>query len=470
MNLYLKVNYLLNNLNTILGILLLLLLLGGILIFYPSGEILLIGLALAGLATLILLIRRPELSLAILFNGVFIYLYLVFRIGYKTSRLMTGGFYALLAFSYIIGGIMQKAKSRHKFFFGSIDLLFTCFFILIYLNYLIFNKGNESAYLKISYAPLLVIAPYVGIRLLSSEYRINNFINNCLLVVAILIIPAFYELLFNPIFANSTRFSMYMFDGGLNNPILFGITFAIALIILSIRMLEKRKLIYKYLVLMVPSIYLLLRSGSRGAVIAFIFTMIIYFLFVASIRINTKLYVTLFSSLLIVGLYKYIPESTVGFYEYTTTHEAQLDKGSSVYIRIDMWKQAINDFIKNPILGVGIGNSVEGTGSPHNIILEVSAELGLLGILIFLSMCYLTIKKAMRFIKIEKSKDFKLLMKISILLFIYSLTEAMFSGYITDQTQLFMSMGIVISLINVRHSRNSTKSWGNDRLEVQKYN
>jgi len=57
---------------------------------------------------------------------------------------------------------------------------------------------------------------------------------------AILIVPAFYELLFNPIFAESARYSMYMLEGGKDNPILFGITFAVLLIILFILVLEQK--------------------------------------------------------------------------------------------------------------------------------------------------------------------------------------------------------------------------------------
>jgi len=431
--------------------LLLPILVGGILVgLVIAKENVLFSGVLAGLALFIILIRRPELSLAILFNGTFIYFYSVYKLGFETNRLMTGGFYAFLAFSYILGGILLVAKRPQKFRLGSIDLLFICLFFLVFLSYFMFYTGSESTYKKIAYAPLLVIAPYFSIRFLTSEERIKKFFNYCVLVAVILITPAFYELFFNPIFAGSGRFSMYMFEGGSNNPILFGITFAVLLIILFVWILEQRKLKSKYLILMIPSMFLLLRSGSRGAVISLFITMLFYILIMGRLRLKTKVYAMVFIALLIWGAYQFIPESTAGFYQYTFSPEARVNPISSVYGRITIWKQAINDFKENPILGVGIGNSVGGSGFPHNIILEVSAELGILGLLILIPMCYLTVKKAIMFIKREKRQDLNLLMKLSLLLFIYFLAEAMVSGSITQQTQLFMSMGIIVSLVKLK--------------------
>jgi O-antigen ligase len=142
----------------------------------------------------------------------------------------------------------------------------------------------------------------------------------------------------------------------------------------------------------------------------------------------------------------FLPERTVEFYRFSITSETLENPVSSVYKRITLWNHAINDFKENPILGVGTGNSVGGTGFPHNIILEVSAELGLLGLLILIFMCYLTLKTAITFIKRKEMPDLNTLMKLSLLLFIFSLVEAMFSGFITNQTRFFMTMSLVISI------------------------
>ncbi len=437
--------------------LLLLILLGVIIgLIMLRGDIL-FWVILMGLVFFVLLVRNPELSLAILFNGTFIYFYLVYKMGFETSRLLTGGFFAFLAVSFLLGGILI-AKKPQKFRPASIDLLFSCFFFLVFLSYFMFLTGSESAYRKISYAPLLVVAPYFGIRLLTSEERIGKCFNYCVLVAAILITPALYELFFNPVFAGSGRFSMYMFTERGNNPILFGITFAVLVIILFVWILEQRKLKFKYLILMVPAVFLLLRSGSRGAVISFLVAMLFYLLIIGNLKFKTKVYAAIFLVFLIVGAYKIIPEPIAEFYQYTFTPEARENPVSSVYQRITMWREAINDFKRNPILGVGEGNSVRGVGFPHNILLEVAAELGIFGLLILISMFYLTIKKALVFIKKKEMPTLNTLMKLSLTLFIYSITEAMFSGYITNQTKLFMSMGIIVSLIRLKQEKISSQN------------
>lgn len=395
---------------------------------------------------ILLLVKNPELSLAILFNGTIIYFYLIYKLDIESSRLLTGGFYAFLAISFLLGGILLIAKRPQKFRVGSIDVLFICFFFLVFLSYFIFNTGSELAYIKITYIPLLIIAPYFGIRLLSSKERIGKFFNYCVLLAAILIIPSFYELLFNPILSTVGGFSIYLIRGEAANHILFGLTFATLLLIIFIKIYERRVNKFKYLILIIPSMFLLLRSGSRGAVISLVINMVFYLLFITTMRLKTKIYAVVFVALLIFGAYKFIPESTVQSYQYTLTPEARQDPVSSVYQRTTAWKEAIIDFKENPIWGVGTGNSVGGGGFPHNIILEVSAEFGILGLFLFFTMCYLTIKKSWVFIKKVEDKDLNLLMKLSLLLFVYSLTEAMFSGLLTNQTQLFMSMGLVVSI------------------------
>lgn len=327
------------------------------------------------------------------------------------------------------------------------------------MNYFTFTfyAENESAYRKLSYALPIVIAPYFGIRFLFSVKRIKKFFNYCIFVSAILIIPAFYELFFNPIFAEAKRFSMYIFEarnGGEDNPILFGITFAILLLIVFFKTLEEKKYDLIHFILIIPSIYLLLLSGTRGPLISFLFTIIFYLLFLSNIRTISKIYIIVLIILLTLGIYRYIPESTREFYLYSLRSEAQTDQFSSIYIRLTLWKEAIKDFIENPIIGVGVGNSGGGIGFPHNIFLEVAAEMGIIGLLILIPMFYLTIKRAVSYIKREQRFNMKVLMKLSFLLFIYFLIEAMFSGYISNQTNFFMSMGLISSLLNLKENGN----------------
>jgi Lipid A core - O-antigen ligase and related enzymes len=407
----------------------------------------------------------PELALAIVFNGTFIYFYTAHKMGFEINRLMTGGFYAFLAFSYLLAGVFFVAKRPQRLKLGTIDLLFFLFFSLVFLSYFLSSMytGSESAYTKIAYAPLLVIAPYLGVMFLSSEKKIINFLRYSVYVAAILIIPAFYELMFNSAFFESTRFSMMNLEEHQGNPIQFGITFATLLIILFVLCLEQKKIKFKHIVLIVPSMFLLLRSGSRGAVFSLFIALLFYVFVSGRLSFKVKSYALIVIVTFCIGAYKFIPQNTLEFYQYTFTPEAQSEEASSVYQRITRWEGAFNDFKENPILGVGLGNSVNGGGDPHNILLEVAAEMGIIGVLIFSSMIYLTIQKARVFIIRNKKPSLNIAMQISLILFLYSLTEAMFSGYITNQTMLFMSMGLIAALMKLRLKRIGDSADANEK-------
>ena len=69
-------------------------------------------------------------------------------------------------------------------------------------------------------------------------------------------------------------------------------------------------------------------------------------------------------------------------------------------IRIRIWKDAIDKFKKNPVLGSGFGISYHDKISginfvhPHNIIIELLAEIGIVGFCIFLMLFGLIFAKA----------------------------------------------------------------------------
>jgi O-antigen ligase len=82
-----------------------------------------------------------------------------------------------------------------------------------------------------------------------------------------------------------------------------------------------------------------------------------------------------------------------------------------VDIRLRIWKDALSKFKKNPVLGSGFGISYHDKISggtwvhPHNIILEVLTELGLVGLCIFLILFGLIFAKAFLIFKQTSGTD-----------------------------------------------------------------
>ncbi len=413
-----------------------------------NQEILFIG-VLSAAILFFMLFKKPELALAIQVNGTIIYFYLLYKLGIQPIRPITGSFHVFLVLCYSLGGIYLVSKSRQRIRLNKIDLLFLTLFMWVFLSYFLFYTGSWSAYRKITFAPLLVIAPYFSIQLLFSEERIRNFFNFCIIIPVLMILPSLYELFINKTLFDIARFAPYIFEGNTNAP-LFGLSYGTALVLLLVKLLETKKKNWLYYALMVPIIFLFLRAGGRGDFVSFLVVTLSIFLLGTKIRLRKRVFLLVFVGISIIITFYAVPESTRNAYRALITSEQYYNPISSIYQRTELYRLAFRDILEHPLIGVGTGNSCGGIGFPHNILLEVSAELGLLGLMLFLTMCYIIIRKAVKFIREEKNVDLNLSMRLAFFLFIYHFVEAMFSGYITNQTPLFASIGLISVICKMR--------------------
>lgn len=399
-------------------------------------------LVLCGVA---LLLKRPELSLAIQLNGIALYLYAIYKLNVETGTFVTGAFYGVMAGSYLIGGwaALRREKGLN---FHLIDRLFALLYGCFFVSYLLWSQDNPLAYRKVVYAPALVIAPYIGVRLISSTEKIDRFLTYIGLMSMIMIIPSFYELWTNPLYQDYGRFSIYIFEDKGDNPIQFGIAYALLLIVILFRIARQRKVKWVDLLIIIPAVFLLIRSGARGPVISLIVTFFIYIIWLGHIRRRVKLALLLGGVLLIVSAYSVIPDVTLRFYQVLfdpTISPTQNESANSIQERILLINMAIDDFLKHPIIGVGTGNSSGGVGYPHNSIIEVAAELGLIGATIFLLLQATVIVTAYRTIQRVRGTPDEWVMSTALAIYIFAFVESQFSGYMGGDMLLYVSIGLV---------------------------
>jgi O-antigen ligase len=57
----------------------------------------------------------------------------------------------------------------------------------------------------------------------------------------------------------------------------------------------------------------------------------------------------------------------------------------SIMIRLNFFKVAVDNFMNSPILGIGSGNALGYQEIVHNLFLQVAAETGIIGLVLFLS-------------------------------------------------------------------------------------
>jgi hypothetical protein len=427
-----------------------------------TSHIILLAFLLVPLAYIvfIFLLKNPEIPLAVQANGTIIYFYLMFKIGLVPNTLFTGGFYGGLALAYLFGGLLAALQKNEEIHLGAIDLAFLSFLFLTPLSTLIFSAYNQTAWRKLSYVPLLALAPYVGTCLLGTKERLKRFLTVCAAVPGLFLIPSFYELLANPVFrvnprpgslrVETDRFSLYRFEGVQANPILLSVMFAILILISTIWFIEQRAALKKwrlwaiaYLLVFILSLFLVLRIGSRGSLLSLGLAMAIYIFFLSRWKFRTRMIAL--AGILILGfiLYSFMPGVISNFYKYTFTAEAKTSPGSSIFWRLTFFRNAFAEFRQHPVFGIGFGNSAGGKGYPHNILLEAAAEMGLIGLSLFAAVCILAFKKARDILKREPRSDLTMLMKIAFVLFLFSLTEAMISSQLESNTLLYVSIGMI---------------------------
>ncbi len=125
--------------------------------------------------------------------------------------------------------------------------------------------------------------------------------------------------------------------------------------------------------------YVVLMTGSRGGMLALIFTAFVAILFSNDLKVYQKAVITgalVIAVSLVLGL---LPEDT-----YARLFKDDYADGSG---RTDLWAAVWNGFLTSPIFGVGWGTALSLTGgmATHNTFLSMLAELGLFGMFFFVA-------------------------------------------------------------------------------------
>ena len=185
----------------------------------------------------------------------------------------------------------------------------------------------------------------------------------------------------------------------------------ISLIFLTI-MIANRKSKFLLAIVIVLSFLFLVFSGSRGVwVSAALPFLIAIFLFFKNKEKNLKPFI----GMLIIFILAFPVSSLLMSQSYQGgDNDASLAfkraksvidlEELSVKSRMGIWKTSFQSVLKNPVLGVGIGNypvvldedisAVKKGASAHNLYLDVASEMGLLGLVILLLIFFQILKKS----------------------------------------------------------------------------
>ena len=109
--------------------------------------------------------------------------------------------------------------------------------------------------------------------------------------------------------------------------------------------------------------------------------------------------------------------------------------------RISMYSQAFNLFRENPIIGNGVGSIFKYLSNySHNFIFDILAETGVVGILFFIILLVLSIRK--NYVLYRQGSLFRLLTYI----FICGITYNTFSGYIWTNQLVWLPIAVFLTI------------------------
>ncbi|MFZ5517144.1 MAG: O-antigen ligase family protein [Candidatus Zhuqueibacterota bacterium] len=234
------------------------------------------------------------------------------------------------------------------------------------------------------------------------------------------------------------------------NPIFLSRSLGVS-IICGIFLLVKSKQLYtkflillSYIILLPPMIW----SGSRGPFIGVLVLALGFYFLQPAKPLSKKILISLVTLTSAVLLIIYTTNTI------STRISAPITQEASSAFRVLAWLVAIQNFLSSPLIGIGTGSYLmeapwQNFIYPHNLILELACENGILGLILIL----LFIGQAIRY-GLSNIRDYAAtnessglqLSVVSICLFLFGLWNAMFSGDISNNSLVWFAGGLISAL------------------------
>lgn len=195
-------------------------------------------------------------------------------------------------------------------------------------------------------------------------------------------------------------------------------------------------------------------AGARGPVIALIPSLALFFVlsiggvfpFIRIERYALRLSVVMFCVLVILGIFGRDLFATLGFRMQVLIHGG----GTSALTRLAFYREALDLWARSPIWGNGVGEFaivVRGQDVPvypHNIILELGAETGLIGVLVFITLLIVAFAKPVINLSAQRGIT-KTVTRYLLVACCFVLLNTMVSGDINGNRILFTWIALVAS-------------------------
>jgi len=294
--------------------------------------------------------------------------------------------------------------------------------------------GLQKSVLYFYYNVLFFLIPYYFFptkQSLDKIFKMGTIIGVLLILISILVVI-------------ETRAPKRLDPTGSGNVIWFGRVMGLLIFFFYYSFLVNNTPIKKILVfpLMGFAIFLLNISGSRGPLIAFLGAFFVYFLISSKSSWLRKIVISTGTLTILVSIFVIFFPNTIGRFTSFSNDPSSLLRA---YSAINAWQL----FLTNPLVGFGTGSFKvlvnETIAYPHNIFLELGMENGIIVVVLFISFLIYIFISLLRLRKSLFTVEEHRIYDISILIFLYGLFNAQFSGDIAHNPLLWFAAGTIYS-------------------------
>jgi O-antigen ligase len=370
-------------------------------------------------------------------NGLVIFGYFLNKIGFSGSALLMWFSISILI---ILISILKGIITRRRINIFNIKFLFRIFLpwfifvIYLYLSYFLLSASGSNydyAINKIILVTLKGIFPALFISIWILYCKNNRLIEKInMAFIWFGLSQSFFivqSLLDGPINYRMTVLGL--------NPIWVARELGVG-IVAALLFFEKRWFKYPIIITLGWGIYL---TRSRGPFLSLLIVAILIYSFNL---IKSRKYRQLAPIIIILMIFSVFVLFGFNMDDYFLRGESSFLESNNIRARLQLYFAAWDDFTSSPVLGKGVGSFYyNGHTYPHNIIIELLAETGIVGLVIFIFAL-----KPKNLIRFNNAFTF---------FFIFSLITTMFSGDLEKNAYLIMFS--ILANLDYNISKNKMK-------------
>ncbi len=326
--------------------------------------------------------------------------------------------------------IIKAINRRNAFIILGILVIYPVITILYSVNPV--QGLLKTANMIISVIPLIILLYFL--------LKTNSRLRKAILISGAMITGIVFSLIVI-LFYPFNHYDAYVFEPGRLSHVMVGRILGLSFLIVLFA-LKSQHIIYKILLglILVLVGYAGYLTALRASVLGLGLSILIYIIFNFRVRENRRtlgvvigmVIAILLTILLTTEYVSPMPKERFGSFEKLNTG----NEDGAVKARYYLYNRAIDMIKENPVLGVGYGGFAEKEGNfvvyPHNLVLEVYSEMGIIGGTLILGLIIISLIKA-----------YKINRNLFIFL-VYAFVLAMFSKDLTTNGMLVMGVGVIL--------------------------